>query len=185
MRALHPTVHAGAALHNLPKDGQDALGESPVDNRFEAVRDVLETYFDGLYASDTAKLAQVFHPKAVYVCASEGDFVHLDMEAYFAAVDQRSSPASSEPLNGRIVSIEFAGPATASARVTCSIHPKDFTDLLTLVLTDGRGTSEPALRRSQKLTRRPDPRTTFGRKVRQGEQGRWRSRRALPSCTMK
>ena len=38
----------------------------------------------------------------------------------------------------RVVSIEFAGPVTAIARVECSIGPKHFVDLLTLVHVDGR-----------------------------------------------
>ena len=38
----------------------------------------------------------------------------------------------------RIVSIEFAGPATAFARVECAIAPKAFVDFLTLVRVEGR-----------------------------------------------
>ncbi|MDO9174872.1 MAG: nuclear transport factor 2 family protein, partial [Actinomycetota bacterium] len=37
-----------------------------------------------------------------------------------------------------VESIEFAGPNTAMARVRCSIGPKHFTDLLTLLRIDGR-----------------------------------------------
>ena len=54
-------------------------------------------------------------------------------------VDARPSPASrEEPRTDRVVSIEFAGPVTAIARVECSIGPKHFIDLLTLVHVDGR-----------------------------------------------
>lgn len=44
----------------------------------------------------------------------------------------------SEPRRDRIVSIEFAGPVTALARVECTIAPKSSIDLLTLVKLDGR-----------------------------------------------
>jgi len=36
------------------------------------------------------------------------------------------------------LSIEFAGPVTAFARVECAIAPRFFTDFLTLVQLDGR-----------------------------------------------
>ena len=38
----------------------------------------------------------------------------------------------------QIVSIEFAGPVTALARVNCSIGERFFTDLLSFVFVDGR-----------------------------------------------
>ena len=61
------------------------------------------------------------------------------MDAYFPVVDTRPAPASrAEPREDRILSIEFAGPVTAIAKVNCAIGPKFFTDLLTLVFVDGR-----------------------------------------------
>lgn len=99
----------------------------------------LQFYFDGLYHSDTERLAKAFHPKAIYASATGGDLVHLTMDEYFPMVDCRPSPASrGEPRTDRVVSIDLAGPATAIARVQCSIGPKHFTDLLTLVHVDGR-----------------------------------------------
>lgn len=99
----------------------------------------LHTYFDGLYHSDTGRLAQVFHPLAIYCCATEGPLLHRSMAEYFPIVDQRPSPASrGQARLDRIVSIEFAGPVTAFARVECAIAPRFFTDFLTLVRLDGR-----------------------------------------------
>jgi hypothetical protein len=103
------------------------------------IADVLSMYFDGLYHSDTKRLRSVFHPRAQYVCATGGTLTYRTMEEYFPIVDQRPSPASRrEPRVDSIVSIEFAGPVTAFARVHCAIGPKYFTDLLTLVRVDGR-----------------------------------------------
>jgi hypothetical protein len=63
----------------------------------------------------------------------------MSMPEYFAMVDARPSPASRGELRtDSVVSIDFAGPVTALARVECSIGPKHFTDLLTLVHVDGR-----------------------------------------------
>lgn len=103
------------------------------------VAEALADYFDGLYFSDTARLSRIFHPQAIYACATEGKLLHLTMQEYFPIVDQRPSPASrNEPRVDHIVSIEFAGPVTALARLNCAIGQKFFTDLLTLIRVDGR-----------------------------------------------
>ena len=106
---------------------------------FGAVAAVLQDYFDGLHHSDTQRLRRVFHPRALYACATDGTLLALGMDDYFPIVDQRASPASrGEARTDRILAIEFAGPVTALARVACSIQPKHFIDLLTLVKLDGR-----------------------------------------------
>ncbi len=107
--------------------------------RFEAVAEVIAIYFDGLFNSDTAKLRQVFHSRAQYACATEGDLLYRTMEDYFPVVDKRPSPASrGEHRTDLIRSIEFAGPVTARACVNCSIGEKYFTDFLTFVFVDGK-----------------------------------------------
>lgn len=106
---------------------------------FNGVARVLATYFDGLYHSDTQRLAQVFHPKAQYVCATDGTLLHRDMADYFPVVDARPAPASrGEARRDEIVSVEFAGPVTARAVVRCAIGTRHFTDFLTLIRLDGR-----------------------------------------------
>lgn len=110
-----------------------------VGAEFEAVAAVLQDYFDGLHHSDTQRLRRVFHPRALYACATDGTLLALSMDDYFPIVDRRASPASrGEARTDRILAIEFAGPVTALARVTCSILPKHFIDLLTLVKLEGR-----------------------------------------------
>jgi hypothetical protein len=106
---------------------------------FAEIAAAMTLYFDGLYHSDTARLARVFHPAARYACATEGSLLHLGMEEYFPVVDKRQSPASrGEARADRIVAIEFAGPVTALVRAECRIGPKRFTDLLTFVRLDDR-----------------------------------------------
>ncbi|HEU4665350.1 MAG TPA: nuclear transport factor 2 family protein [Dokdonella sp.] len=109
-----------------------------MDARAEVER-ALDDYFDGLYHSDTVRLRRVFHPAAQYACATDGHLLLRTMAEYLPIVDARPSPASrGEPRRDRIVSIEFAGPVTAFARVECAIAPKAFVDFLTLVRLDGR-----------------------------------------------
>jgi len=103
------------------------------------IRALLQDYFDGLHFSDVARLGRVFHPSAMYACATSGTLQLLDMAAYLPVVAQRPAPAScGQPRADEVVSIEMAGPVTALARVHCTIAPKRFTDLLTLVRLDGR-----------------------------------------------
>jgi hypothetical protein len=100
---------------------------------------VLADYFEGLYRSDTDILRRVFHPAALYACATGGTLLTMRMAEYFAVVDKRPSPASrGDARTDRIIAIEFIGPVTALARVQCSILPKHFIDLLSLVSLDGR-----------------------------------------------
>lgn len=110
-----------------------------MEEDFRAVAAVMADYFDGLYQSDTKRLERVFHPMAQYVCATDGTLLHRTMAEYFPVVDARPSPASrNEPRRDRILSIDFHGPVTARALVSCSIAEKDFIDCLTLIKLDGR-----------------------------------------------
>jgi 4-oxalocrotonate tautomerase len=112
-----------------------ALGASVVVE----LTQVLQTYFDGLHHSDTARLRRVLHPDARYVTASGGELLTLSMGEYLPIVDARPSPhGKGEVRRDRIVSLELAGPVTAFARVECAVAPRSFTDLLTLVRVDGR-----------------------------------------------
>jgi len=109
-----------------------------MDPRFAAIVELLGRYFDGLHKSDAAGLGRVFHPQALYACASTGSLTHMTMDAYLPMVAVRPSPASrGEARRDRILSIAFAGPVTALATVECAIAEKRFTDLLSLVLLDG------------------------------------------------
>jgi hypothetical protein len=107
------------------------------------VEKVLGQYFDGLYYGDTELLGQVFHPGAVYATATEGkgdgELLLLTMGEYFPVVRQREAPSKrGEVRRDRIVSIEFAGPVTALARVELSMGPRRYWDYLTLVRVEGR-----------------------------------------------
>ncbi len=106
---------------------------------FAGVVALLQDYFEGLYECDTEHLARVFHPEAGYYCATDGQLLHFDMAHYFAVLKKRVSPkAQGHVRSDRIMSVEFAGPVTAQAKVQCSIPGKSFLDLLTLVRLDGR-----------------------------------------------
>jgi 4-oxalocrotonate tautomerase len=99
----------------------------------------LTSYFDGLHHSDADRLAEVFHPRAIYATATGGSLLHLTMDDYLPMVAAREAPAArGEARRDRIVSVERAGPVTARAVVECAIGPRSFTDYLTLVHVEGR-----------------------------------------------
>ncbi|MBL8297996.1 MAG: nuclear transport factor 2 family protein [Rhodanobacteraceae bacterium] len=106
---------------------------------FSAIHALLQLYFDGLYHSDTRRLAQVFHPQALYATAAGEKPIIWRLQEYFPVVDARPAPAASQqPRTDRVLAIELVGPVTALAKVQCSIAPKQFIDLLTLICLDGR-----------------------------------------------
>jgi hypothetical protein len=101
---------------------------------FEEIADLLQRYLDGLHQSDAEALLHVFHPDAVYACATAEPLVRLSMGEYLPIVAARPSPASrGEVRRDEILAIELAGPNTAFAKVRCAIAPKRFTDFLTIV----------------------------------------------------
>lgn len=105
----------------------------------EAVEKVVWTYLDGLYEGDTNKLAQAFHDGSHLYSMSDGGVADVPRAKWFEMVKGRPSPkARGLKRTDRIVSIDVSGPETAFVKVECSIHPRYFTDYLTLLkLHDG------------------------------------------------
>lgn len=94
-------------------------------------------YFDGLYHSDTERLANVFAPEARYVCATGGEVINLGLDEYFPIVDAREPPAArGEARQDEIVSITMAGDSAALVIARCAIGARHFTDILSFINTD-------------------------------------------------
>ena len=73
----------------------------------EAIEALLGRYFDGLYRSDADLLRTVFHPQALYACATEG-LVTMDMATYLPRVAARPAPASrGDSRHDRVLSVEL------------------------------------------------------------------------------
>ena len=104
----------------------------------EAVEKVVWTYLDGLYEGDTGKLAQAFHEVSHLYSMSDGGVADLPREKWFEFVKGQTSPKSKGlTRTDRIVSIDLSGPETAFVKLECSIHPRYFTDYLTLLKLNG------------------------------------------------
>jgi len=105
----------------------------------QQIEQVLQTYFDGLYEGDTARLAHAFHQEAHLFSSEDGRLADMSRAQWFELLRNRPS-AQSRDLQRRdwVVQIDRSGPNTAFAKVHCQIPPRYFTDYLTLVrLADG------------------------------------------------
>jgi hypothetical protein len=101
-----------------------------------AIEAVLQTYFDGLYEGDTAKLESAFHPCSHLYWDKDGVVQDLPREEWFEMVRSRGS-AQSKGLarDDRILLLDQSGPETALAKVACQIPPRYFTDYLVFLKT--------------------------------------------------
>jgi Putative lumazine-binding len=100
----------------------------------KSIEAVVWTYLDGLYEGDTAKIGLAFHEGSHLYSMHEGDVSDLPRDKWFEFVKGRESPKSKGlKRSDRIVSLDLAGPETAFVKLECSIHPRYFTDYLTLL----------------------------------------------------
>lgn len=106
---------------------------------FKAVGKLMETYFEALHQADSVLLRTVFHPRLAYVCATQGDELYLDLEAYMKRVDGREPPAKrGDPREEQVLEIAFPGGRLAHVTARMSMMGRAFLDVLTLV-DDGSG----------------------------------------------
>jgi len=113
---------------------------SSASNDLKAVETVVWTYLDGLYEGDVKKIGAAFHEVSHLYSVGEGGAVNdLPRAKWLEMVAGRKSPkANGLSRTDRIVSIDFAGPESAMVKVECSVHPRYFTDYLSLLkLKDG------------------------------------------------
>ncbi len=109
-----------------------------MSNSYQEITDVVQVYFDGLYECDTEKLATIFHPSSRLFANMDGEFVDWPREEWFEIVRGRVPPASTGQARfDKILSIDMSDENTAVVTCECAIHPRYFTDFLSLVRIDG------------------------------------------------
>ena len=103
------------------------------------IEQVLQTYFDGVYEGDTAKLEKAFHDVAHLFGVEDGKLMDMSRAQWFELLRGRESPQRRDlKRHDWVVQIDHSGPGTAFAKVHCQIPPRYFTDYLTLTkLADG------------------------------------------------
>ena len=105
---------------------------------YQEITELVQTYFDGLYEGDTAKLAGIFHPSSHLFAHVDGEFIDWPREQWFEVVRGREALAEKGlPRHDRIVSIDMSDENTAVVTCECAIPPRYFTDFLSLIRIDG------------------------------------------------
>ncbi|WP_431305510.1 nuclear transport factor 2 family protein [Sediminicoccus sp. BL-A-41-H5] len=101
-----------------------------------AIEAVVQTYLDGLYEGDGAKISAAFHTVAHLYNVVDGKVVDLPRADWLTMIAGRPSPASrSLAREDRILAIDMAGEDAACVKVNCCIPPRYFTDYLLLLKT--------------------------------------------------
>jgi hypothetical protein len=104
------------------------------------IKDVIQSYLDGLYESDAGKIASVFHPtSALTSVGSDGELVITPRDKWLEKVRARQSPKQQGlPRHDHVLTIDVIGPTMAYVKLKCAIPPRFFTDQLSLLKIDGR-----------------------------------------------
>ncbi len=105
----------------------------------EAIRDVIQTYFDCMYESSADKARQAFHPHAKITGYLPDGLHEMSTEDFagFVAAQQPSPKESGVAAVLDVLSLEKAG-NTAVARVRDEYLGMSFLDTLSLLKVDGR-----------------------------------------------
>lgn len=102
----------------------------------DQIKALLQTYLDGLYHGDVARLEAAFHPVAHLHSIEDGAVRAEARDAWLARVRARPSAAAQGlSRHDAILSIDISGPETAFAKVACAIPPRFFTDYLSCLRT--------------------------------------------------
>ncbi|MFC3677274.1 nuclear transport factor 2 family protein [Ferrovibrio xuzhouensis] len=111
-----------------------------VNPQITDILEIVQVYLDGLYAGDTAKLRQAFHPASSLFASADGKLVQVPREDWCKMVEGRPAPQAKGQgrEHDRILSVDMTGPDTAMVKLNCAILPRLFTDYLSLIRLDGR-----------------------------------------------
>jgi len=112
------------------------IGTDDVKN----IEGVIQSYLDGLYESDAARIASAFHPtSALTSVADNGELVITPRDVWLNNVRTRPSPKQRGlSRHDEVLSIDLVSPTMAYVKLKCAIPPRFFTDQLSLLRIDGR-----------------------------------------------
>lgn len=104
----------------------------------EKIREVIQTYFDGMYESSAEKCYAAFHPSARVTGWYEGEFREFNVTdwAEFCENIQPSPKANGVPPRLEIISLEIQGDI-ASAWIVDDNVGLTFRDILSFIRIDG------------------------------------------------
>ena len=111
---------------------QTAPGEAKSD--FNAIEDILYSYFDGLYHGDVAKLDSIFHTDAWLKAPG----TRCSLIQWLKDVAERTTPAElNEPIAFKILAIDVVQDQ-AMAKIHCPLFDFNYIDFLGLLKEEGK-----------------------------------------------
>lgn len=104
----------------------------------QAIQQVIQAYFRGVFQGDIALLREVFHPQAYLFGDIKGQTYCKALEEYLDVVANRQSPATlGETFRMEILSIEILQ-EVAHVRVHCPMLGYNYYDYLALLQSEGK-----------------------------------------------
>ena len=105
----------------------------------EEIRQVVQTYLDGLYEGDAEKIARAFHPTSALTTIADNGLTITPRDQWLERVRTRPSPKSQNlPRHDQVVTVDVVSPTMAFVKLKCAIPPRFFTDQLSLLKIEGR-----------------------------------------------
>lgn len=103
----------------------------------QAVKDVLNIYFDANYEADESKIAQVFHEQAhIFGRSESGELIDFDKSSFVNLIASLSPETG--PRIDEIISLDFIGDYAAVSRVRLQVGEIRYTDIISLLQLDGK-----------------------------------------------
>ena len=108
---------------------------------FEAIRDVVNLYAEGLHTGNIEMLRSAFHPKAMMYGGSANVTTIVEIEGLFGFVAANTPPSKTgEPHAWYITSIRYDGNAAAVEMVERAAYGNDYTNYFHLLKIEGKWT---------------------------------------------
>ena len=107
----------------------------------EAVKEVIQNYFDGCYFNDGEKIDKAFHKVAhIYGLDEDGKLIdwHRDHFLSMVGAPRPEGYKRDHTQQDEILSLDFTGEHTACARVRLRVGRWLYTDVLCLLCLDGK-----------------------------------------------
>ena len=105
------------------------------------INEVIRNYLDACYESSVEKFRQVLHSAVhLYKHDGAGAMMVINLEGFIKIVEAsyQGSPVPNFPKQDEIVSIDFSDKNNAVARVKVRVGDIMFSDILSLMLLDGK-----------------------------------------------
>ena len=108
--------------------------QNEATNDFNAIEDILHSYFDGLYHGDVTQLKSIFHSDAWLKAPG----LRRSLSQWLKDVAERTTPAElNAPIDFKIISIDVVQDQ-AMAKIHCPLFDFNYIDFLGFLKEEGK-----------------------------------------------